>query len=137
MSGMDNRRVILVLHALALAAVSVAAWWTWCGRYALPDSPAPYAPWQVAGCAATLLGAAALTAWRGRPWLPLAVMPASVTGAWAATAAAADDSGLWPVGAVLVFLGATLAAAQVGAVARLTAAPERAAAPTAVRASDV
>ncbi|HEX5740008.1 MAG TPA: hypothetical protein VFY17_00460, partial [Pilimelia sp.] len=114
-------------------AVSVAAWWGWCGRYDLPDSATPYAPWQVAGCVATLLVAAAVAAWRGGRWLPLAVMPASVTAAWSATASAGDDSGLWAVGAALVFLAATAAAALVG----LLAGPAAGWAGVAARASDV
>ncbi|GGK09763.1 hypothetical protein GCM10010123_44600 [Pilimelia anulata] len=94
--------------ALALAALSALSWFAWCG-WATPPDPATgavaYAPWQVAGCALTLLALAAAAAWWVRPWLPLAVVPVSFTAAWSVTASAADDSGLWGVGAVLLAAG--------------------------------
>jgi hypothetical protein len=69
----------------------------------------PYAIWQGVGaflCAIVVAG----LAYRLLPFgVALLVLPASFTLAWISTAAAADVTGLWMIGAVLVALGTTLA----------------------------
>lgn len=96
----------------ALAVLSAACWWGWLAwdtEYqvdpATGHASGPYEAWQVAGCVASLLLLAVLAAPRLHPLAVVVTMTVSFTAAWTATAAAADDTGLFAVGAILVFIG--------------------------------
>jgi hypothetical protein len=104
-----------LLGGLILAAATVGAWWAWLGwetGYTVdPETGAtsgPCAPWQVAGCVLTLALIAAVGGWLLGPWVVAPVMTVAFTIAWAAHAAATDDTGLWAVGALLVLVGTAL-----------------------------
>jgi hypothetical protein len=111
-----NRLVPAVLLALATAA-TWAAWLSWEDGYRTdPVTGAvngPYAWWQVAGCAVTLIVVAALAARRLPVWLVVPIMAVVFTVAWSIPAASADDTGLWGVGAILVLFGTTAGSAVV------------------------
>jgi hypothetical protein len=113
-----------VLGGVTLAVLSAAAWFAWMGWDTEYDvdpvtqsTSGPYRAWQVIGCGVTLLvllvGALLL---RVPPVVACAAVTVAFTAAWTATAAATDDSGLFVVGAVLVFLGLAVATAVVSAV---------------------
>jgi hypothetical protein len=113
-----------VLGGLALAVLSAAAWFGWMGwdtEYDIDpvtqSASGPYQAWQVIGCGVTLLvllvGALLL---RASAVVACVAVTVGFTAAWTTTAAADDDSGLFVVGAVLVFLGLAAATAVVSAV---------------------
>ncbi|GAA2518617.1 hypothetical protein [Pilimelia columellifera] len=108
------------LSAAALALITVALWWAWLGHdttyyfdQQLQTHQGPYRAWQVAGCALTLVAVAVVAVWRLPLWVVVIVLPAALTLAWS-WRAAEDSSGMWIVGAVMVYLGSTAAAALVG-----------------------
>jgi hypothetical protein len=92
----------------------VAAYFAWLGWHA-----DPYESWQVMGLALTLAAVAAIAGWRhsGRAVVGTATLVLTLT--WAADAAseATEDADLWPVGMVLVFIGAALGLSLVAFVA--------------------
>jgi hypothetical protein len=113
-----------VFTALALALSTVAVWWAWLGHDTEYDvdpvtmsETGPYSPAQVIACVLSLGVLAAVGGLLARPWLVMVTMTVSFTIAWAAQAAATDDSGLWPVGAVLVAAGTSAGTVVVSAVA--------------------
>jgi hypothetical protein len=98
--------------AVLLAAATVAAWWLWLGRdtgYQIDADgrqTGPYTTGQVAGCVLTLLVLVVAAVLLGVPTLvAAAAMTAGFTAAWTAQAAAGDETGLFLVGAILVFAG--------------------------------
>ncbi len=106
-------------HPLALlltAATSAGCWFAWMGGHTsyqidpvTADFSGPYQRWQVIGCGVCLALVAVATGLR----LPIPVVSALVitvafTLAWSVTASAGDLTGLWLVGAVVVFLGVGL-----------------------------
>jgi len=98
-----------LLGVLVIAGLSLAAWWAWLGwdtEYQVDpvtgNSSGPYEPFQVIGCVLTLGVMAVAGGLVLRPLSVVAAMTVSFTAAWAISAAASDESGLWPVGAVLV-----------------------------------
>jgi len=99
-----SRLLSTTVGAAVLVLLTAATWFVWAGW-----SDPPYAPWRMAGLAVT---AAALAILAPR-WLPAWVvgiaMPPAFTVAWSLTAAAADDSGLWAVGALFVLVGGIVA----------------------------
>ncbi|WP_410813657.1 hypothetical protein [Micromonospora sp. 067-2] len=114
-----------LLGALFLAAATVGVWLLWLGRdthYTVEEetgaTSGPYEPWQVIGCVLTLALLAALAGTRLSPWLVAPVMTVAFTVAWSWRAASADDSGLWPVGAVLVLAGMAAGSVAVSLAAR-------------------
>jgi hypothetical protein len=100
------------LGSVSLAAATVTTWWAWLGRdteyrvdpVTLTES-GPYEVWQVAGCVLTLAAIAVAGGLVLAPWLVAGVMTVSFTAAWAGRAATSDESGLWLVGAIGVFIG--------------------------------
>jgi hypothetical protein len=98
--------------SLVLAAGSVALWWGWLGwdnEYqfdaATQSYSGPYEAWQVAGCVLSLIALGVLATFRLPPWLVAGVMTISFTVAWSRHAAAADETGMWGVGAFLLMWG--------------------------------
>jgi hypothetical protein len=115
-----------LLAPVGLAAATLATWWLWLGtikRYEVDPvtgaTTGPYQPWQVVGCVLTLLVIAVVGGLLTRPWLVVIAMTVPFTVAWSVDAAAHDDSGLWPVGAVLVLAGMAIGTALCGYGARL------------------
>jgi hypothetical protein len=95
-----------------LAILTVVAWWLWLGHdteYQIDPatgmSSGPYEAWQVGGCVLSVAVLAIVGGLFLRPWAVVATMTIVFTGSWSSTAATADESGLWLVGAVLVFVG--------------------------------
>jgi hypothetical protein len=118
-----------LVGAVVLAGATVFTWWAWLGRdteYQIDANgvaSGPYTAGQVAGCVLTLavlLVAAVLL--RVHPIAAAAAMTVAFTAAWTAQAAATDETGLFGVGAVLVFAGM---AAGTSVVATLVAAARR------------
>jgi hypothetical protein len=116
-----------------VAAATVLAWWAWLGRdtelYLDPatgDYAGPYTTAQVAGAVLTLVALLVAAVLLRVPALPAAaVMTVAFTGAWTAQAAATDDSGLFMVGAVLVFAGMAAGTTVVALLTALTRRPFR------------
>lgn len=111
-AGRGGRRLV---GAAALALVAASCWWAWTAWDRLP-----YDGWQVAGCVLCLVATAGVAAGRLPAWIVVPVVPVAFTAAWSATASAQDTSGLWAVGAILVFTGTLLGAAVVVAAVRWT-----------------
>jgi hypothetical protein len=114
----SSRRWTRVLGVPGLAVLSVAAWSLWLGwdhEYqtdpATGVSSGPYEAWQVAGCVLSLVAIAIVGGLLLGPWLVVPTMTVAFTGAWSASAASTDDTGLWVVGAGLVFIGLALGSA--------------------------
>ncbi|MCX2732493.1 hypothetical protein OOZ19_19820 [Saccharopolyspora sp. NFXS83] len=108
-----------------LAVLTASCWWAWMawdqGYQTDPAAGAasgPYQAWQVAGCVVCLVALGVGASVRLPAWLVVPIMPVAFTAAWAWTAAGTDDSGLWAVGAVLVFVGML---AGTGVVSAITA----------------
>ncbi len=112
------RQAVGGLGVAVLSAVSWFAWMGWDTGYDVDPvtqtSSGPYQAWQVVGCGVTLLlvlvGALLLGV---RPLVACAAMTVAFTAAWTTTAASADETGLFVVGAVLVLLGLTATTAVV------------------------
>jgi hypothetical protein len=114
-----------LLGAALLAVATVVTWYAWLGHdteYHLDEAgnPAgPYTTMQVAGCVLTLVvllvGAVLL---RVHPLVAAAAMTLAFTVAWTAHAAAADETGLFLVGTVLVLGGMAVGTTVVALIAR-------------------
>lgn len=97
----------------ALAAATVLTWAAWLGHErprtvdpATGTSADPYSAGQVAGAGLTLIVLLVLAVLVRVPPVPAAaVMTVAFTAAWSVHAAARDETGLYAVGAVLVFAG--------------------------------
>ena len=115
---------------LALVAVlSAACWLAWTGWDTQRDvdpvtgaTSGPYEAWQVLGCVVSLAAVTVLAVRALGTGRAVVTVAAAFTLAWVATSAAADESGLWLVGAVLVLLGT---AAGAGVVALVVTAARR------------
>jgi hypothetical protein len=107
---------IQVVGALAVAALSVGAWYGWLGwdsTYQIDRTTqvasGPYEAWQVIGCALSLLVVFVAALLAGvRPLVASAALTLAFTAAWTATAAAADETGLYGVGMILLLIGLTI-----------------------------
>jgi hypothetical protein len=111
-TSVRRRPLTELVGAFAVAAATAATWWAWLGwddEYQTDpvtgQATGPYEAWQVAGCVLCLLAIAVVGALTLRPWLAPAVLTVTFTGVWSWHAGATDSSGLWLVGAVLVFGG--------------------------------
>lgn len=119
--GGPDRRVVTA----AVAVLAAGAWWAWMGwdTSHQTDSEtgattAPYAAWQVIGCALTIAVVGAVAARLLPVWVLLPALVVPFVGSWTVTALTADDSGLWVVGLILLTVGMTLATLLVVAAAR-------------------
>ncbi|WP_214369153.1 hypothetical protein [Pseudonocardia sp. H11422] len=119
-----------------LVLLTASCWWLWMdwdhGYHVDPAtgvSSGPYQAWQVIGCAVCLIALGIAATQRLPAWLVIVIMPLAFTTAWSVTAAAEDTTGLWAVGAVMIFLGVlggTIVTALGGAaLRRLTRAGDR------------
>ena len=111
--------------AAGIAAASVAAYWGWLGwdtEYQVDPvthvESGPYEAWQVIGCVLTLVVVAAVAALVFPPWLVATAMTVGFTGAWAVRAATSDESGLWIIGGIAVFVGTALGSTVVSVLVR-------------------
>jgi hypothetical protein len=100
------------LGVLGLVGSTVASWWLWLGwdtEYQIDPatgaSSGPYEAWQVIGCVLSLGVIAVVGGLLLRPWIVVPAMTVAFTVAWSFAAAASDDTGLWVIGAVLIFMG--------------------------------
>lgn len=104
--------------AVAVVAVLAAGlwfgWFGWDTEYqydaATGRTTGPYEVWQGVGALLCGVVVAALAYRLLRFAVAVLVLPAFFTLAWIITAAAADSSGLWVIGAVLVAVGSVLGA---------------------------
>lgn len=112
------------LGALGVAVLSAALWFGWMGwdtEYHVDAetqaTSGPYEAWQVIGCVVALLvlhvGALLLGV---RALVASVALTLAFTAAFTTTAAADDESGLFLVGAVLVFLGLAVASAVISVI---------------------
>lgn len=110
----------IVLVAV-LAALVWFGWLGWDTEYqvdpATNETTGPYEPWQVIGCAASLLVLLVGAVLAGvRPLLASAALTLAFTAAWTFQAAATDDTGLFAVGALLVLVGLAVSSTVVSLV---------------------
>jgi len=106
--------------AVALAAATVLTWYLWLGRdteYQVDANgvqSGPYTTGQVAGCVLTLVVLLVAAVLLGvRPLVAAAAMTVAFTAAWTVQAGSTDESGLFVVGAILVFGGMAIGTAVV------------------------
>jgi hypothetical protein len=112
------------IGAIGIAAATVATYFAWLGwdtDYQVDPvthvESGPYEAWQVAGCVVTLLALAVVAGLVFLPWVVVPVMTVSFTAAWAVGAALSDESGLWIVGAIGVFVGMAIGSTVVSVLA--------------------
>lgn len=117
-----------LVGAVVLAAATVLTWYLWLGRdteYQIDANgvaSGPYTTGQVAGCVLTLLVLLVAAVLLGvRPLIAAATMTLAFTITWTSWAAD-DETGLFLVGAIMVFVGCALGTT---AVALLTHAVRR------------
>ncbi|MFD2472359.1 hypothetical protein [Amycolatopsis silviterrae] len=125
-TGSASNRVRSVLGAVVLAGLTIATWWSWLGSdttYQVDpvtgQRTGPYEAWQVAGCVLCLVVLAVVATMIGlHQWVVVPVMSVAFTVAWSGAAIAADRSGLWGVGAVMVAVGMVVGSYVVVSAAR-------------------
>ncbi|NUT18375.1 MAG: hypothetical protein HOV77_04260 [Hamadaea sp.] len=119
-----NRPVYQALGSLAVALGTLLAWYAWLGwdtRYQVDpvtgQQTGPYETWQVAGCVVTLVALLVCALLSNvRPLAASAALTLIFAAAWTVQAAAADDTGLYAVGAVLLVGGLAAGCLLVSAV---------------------
>ena len=125
-----NSALRSLIGAVVLAAATVLTWYLWLGRDdeyqfdANGVASGPYTTGQVVGCVLTmvlLLVAAVLLG--VRPLIAAAAMTIAFTVAWTAQAAAVDETGLFGVGAILVFAGCAVGTSMVAVLTRAVRRP--------------
>jgi hypothetical protein len=112
-------RVVPASVLLAAATVgSWAGWLSWETGYrtdpVTQTVSGPYSWWQVAGCVVTLAVLAGVAGRWLNPLLIAPIMAIAFTAAWSVPAAADDETGLWVVGAMMVFAGTAAGAVALG-----------------------
>ena len=114
---MNSRRLIAPAVVAVLAAATWLAWMGWDHEYQVDASGSrsgPYEAWQVAGCVLSLAVLTAAGTLFVRPWLTALCVTLAFTAAFVVTEAPrADGTGLWVVGAMLVFAGLAAGSAVV------------------------
>lgn len=123
-SGSTRHRQVLGAFVVAVLAAGLwFAWMGWDSTYQTDpvthEVSGPYQAWQVIGCGVSLIillvGALLL---KVRPIVACSALTVAFTAAWTVTAAARDDSGLFVVGAFLLFVGLALGCALVSLLVR-------------------
>jgi hypothetical protein len=102
-----------VVGGLAVAGLAAVLWFAWMGwdtQYQTDPvtqvTSGPYEAWQVAGCALSLLVVFVVALMIGvRPLWASAALTLGFTAAWTATAAPADETGMYGVGMILLLIG--------------------------------
>ncbi|MHA7146290.1 hypothetical protein ACX80U_16395 [Arthrobacter sp. TmT3-37] len=111
----DKQQVALVLLIGVLTAGLWYGWFGWDTEYQYDRSTGrlggPYAVWQGVGAFLCSIPVFWLAQRLLRFTVAFLVMPASFTFAWITTAAAADVTGLWMIGAILVGFGSAAGSA--------------------------
>ncbi len=113
------RNVAALLGSALAAVVAYVAWLGWNAEKTVqPGSTSetgPYEAWQVVGLALTWVVVVAVATWVANSWVAVAGGTAGLVGAWVAdiTTHPTADAGLWPIGAVLIVLGAGFVGALV------------------------
>jgi hypothetical protein len=112
-----------VWGALAVAGATAVTWVAWLGwdtgyRFdpVTGERTGPYVAWQVVGCVLCLIAITVVGALVLPPWIPPIVLTVTFTVVWTWWAAARDGSGLWAVGATMVFVGLAFGSTLVSAV---------------------
>jgi hypothetical protein len=113
-SSLSKRSFLGVsLIVLGLAVATLANYLIWLGwdqeKDISPDGSAsgPYQPWQVVGLVLAVVLISAIAGWRGYPWVAGIVPAVVLTLCWSVDAVTdPDNDGLWPVGAIMVAVGA-------------------------------
>ncbi|MEE2034199.1 hypothetical protein [Rhodococcus chondri] len=121
------RTTLVLLSVTVSAALTWVAWLGWESGYRrLPDGrvEGPYSPAQVVACAATLiaivvLGCLAVRCATGPAGAVVACATAGFAFAWGRDAAAADETGLWGVGLLLLVVGCSVGGTAVAVVTAL------------------
>jgi hypothetical protein len=119
----------MAILMVALAALTVGVWWVWLGsdtEYRIDPmtqaSSGPYEAPQVIACVLCLLVLAVAASVFLPAWSVVVTLTVPFVATWSINAAAADGSGLWTVGAVLLALamaaGTAAVAMGTGAVRR-------------------
>lgn len=102
-------RLISIAALTLLTASCWLAWMAWDDSYyndpATGTTSGPYQAWQVIGCVLCLIALGVGATIRLAAPLVVAVMSVTFTAAWSVTAASRDETGLWIVGAMLIFVG--------------------------------
>lgn len=118
-----GRGVYRLLGSVMLAFLAASCWWAWMAwdhSYqvdpATGETSGPYEAWQVIGCVLCLVLVGVVATMRLPVWIVVPIMTVGFTGAWSWTATGVDDSGLWLVGAVYVFVGMFVGTAMVSGV---------------------
>lgn len=117
--------IFQALSAVLVAALSAAVWLAWMGwdtEYQVDpvtgSQSGPYEAWQVAGCAISLLVLLVVALVTGvRKVLAPTALTIGFTAAWTIQAAQQpDQTGLFVIGATLIFVGVGLASAVVSVI---------------------
>ncbi|MEV7966961.1 hypothetical protein AB0O34_13390 [Sphaerisporangium sp. NPDC088356] len=97
------------MAGLLLAVATLVNYLAWLGwdqeRDVGPDGgvSGPYQAWQVAGLVIVLAVLAVTAGWRGHPVIGTLAIGGVMWASWTVDAATSDDSGLWAVGALMLF----------------------------------
>src|SRR5262249_3128045 len=117
-----------VAGVLAVAVLTAATWWLWLGWNtgyrvdpATGGMSGPYRAGQGGGCGRCLVAIAAGGGGLLNPGLVAPTLAVIFTAVWSADAVSRDGSGLWLVGAVLIFIGTGFGATVVSTGAWLMA----------------
>ena len=128
----SGRRVWAELSAvLLLAGVTVADYLAWLGWDQRRDvssdgqGSGPYQPWQVAGLVLVLAVVGISAIWLGYRRATVFAIPVALTAAVSVDWSPDDESGLWVVGAFMVFIGTLAVTAVVGGIMALIKRPTR------------
>lgn len=102
----------VITRTLGLAVLTAVIWGGWLGWDNQKEvdpitgtASGPYQAWQVVGCVCSLVFVAIVAARTVPPWLVPPTMTLAFTACWTWQAATSDETGLWAVGAALIFFG--------------------------------
>lgn len=118
--SLERRGLHRPVASVVLAFLTASCWWGWMAwdrSYqvdpATGETSGPYEAWQVIGCVLCLVVVCVVATMRLPVWIVVPIMTVAFTGAWSWTASGVDDSGLWLVGAISVFVGSGIGTVMV------------------------